>query len=537
MAKLKLPDGRTISFPDGLSPEQVSSIVEAASAPPAPTDNTAAKTDRERSWGETALDAAKAFGTGIEQGAIGLAGMPADLGRFAGGAVTGGLDWLMGTPPEVAAQNKAKAEAMTANSWLAPPTSASLTKAVESVQGPMYQPQTTFGQYANSVGQFIPGAAAGPGGLARKAALAVVPGMASEAAGQATEGTAMEPYARVGAGLLGGIAAAARPGSVGNALRKEIGNVDAAHASVKAETNALYGQLRQAGVKYDSNAVDQAIQDVAGLRLNQHLSPKAVGLREELVKFQGQGMDFQDLDELERIATGVLRSNIDKTDKKFVSDILEKIQGIRKYGAVATNGSIPANEVNPLIGRAKDLARRNIVADQIDEMGRKAGYYVSGTESGLRNQFASYLKSQKGKGLSTAEKEAFDAVTRREGPMNIAHMLGSRFTMPALGVGGFAMGNPLIGLLGMGVNLAARKGMELSTKKSVENAMATVLAGRSAQNAASAGKKLLTGQRRLQGLLAAEGGSVANRKGAQEPFLIDAQGRAYPFSRRALVGQ
>lgn len=32
MAKLNLPDGRTISFPDGLSPDQVSSIVEAASS-------------------------------------------------------------------------------------------------------------------------------------------------------------------------------------------------------------------------------------------------------------------------------------------------------------------------------------------------------------------------------------------------------------------------------------------------------------------------------------------------------------------------
>jgi len=260
-------------------------------------------------------------------------------------------------------------------------------------------------------------------------------------------------------------------------------------------------------------------------------------VREELAKFQGQGMDFQDLDELERIATGVLRGNIDNTEKKFVGDILDKITGIRKYAATSTNGSIPADMVNPLIAKAKELARRNIVAGQIDEMGRKAKYYVSGTESGTRNQFASYLKSQKGKGLSEAENAAFDAVTRREGPMNVAHMMGSRFSMPMLGIGGIAAGNPIAGLLGIAGNIVARKGMELSTKKAVDNALKTVLAGRAKQNAASVVEKRLTGQRRAQSLLATESGSVEGRRGAQEPVLIDALGRPYYLPKRSLLGQ
>lgn len=58
-----------------------------------------------------------------------------------------------------------------------------------------YEPETTAGDYAQTVGQFI------GGGL--KPSLGLIAGVASEGAGKATEGTAFEPYARFAAGLLG----------------------------------------------------------------------------------------------------------------------------------------------------------------------------------------------------------------------------------------------------------------------------------------------------------------------------------------------
>lgn len=71
-----------------------------------------------------------------------------------------------------------------------------------------YKPQTTAGKYVSTVGEFLPGAAAF-GGLnpANIARFGVVPGLASEAAGQATEGTKYEPWARTGAALLAPMAA------------------------------------------------------------------------------------------------------------------------------------------------------------------------------------------------------------------------------------------------------------------------------------------------------------------------------------------
>ena len=76
------------------------------------------------------------------------------------------------------------------------------------VTGPLYEPKSVAGQYAQSVGEFLPGMAfpaAGVTTLAGRAALNVVgPAVVSETAGQLTKGTAAEPYARFGGALVGG---------------------------------------------------------------------------------------------------------------------------------------------------------------------------------------------------------------------------------------------------------------------------------------------------------------------------------------------
>jgi len=65
--------------------------------------------------------------------------------------------------------------------------------------------ETTAGRIAGTVGEFLPGA--GGAGVRGLLAHGVTPGVASEAAGMATEGTALEPYARVAAALGAGVVA------------------------------------------------------------------------------------------------------------------------------------------------------------------------------------------------------------------------------------------------------------------------------------------------------------------------------------------
>lgn len=154
--------------------------------------NTADKTNRELSMGETALDAAKSFGTGLAKGAIGIAGLTGDVSNLA----IAGLGKLHGQSPEEIVR-------IQGTNYL--PTSGQIQGAIErNVTGPFYEPKSTVGDVSQTVGEFAPNAVGGGTGLVRKGAMVVAPALASEAAGKLTEGTPIEPYARAGAAILTG---------------------------------------------------------------------------------------------------------------------------------------------------------------------------------------------------------------------------------------------------------------------------------------------------------------------------------------------
>lgn len=77
----------------------------------------------------------------------------------------------------------------------------------------------TAGEYISTIGEFAggAGATAGPRAMMR---YGVVPGAASEAAGQATEGTALEPYARTAAGIGASLLATPRPSGVSSRVQQ-----------------------------------------------------------------------------------------------------------------------------------------------------------------------------------------------------------------------------------------------------------------------------------------------------------------------------
>jgi len=95
------------------------------------------------------------------------------------------------------------------------PTSESVGKAIQDEMyggAEPYKPQNTAEKYAKTIGEFIPGLAGGGGALAlgRRAITNVAaPAIGSEAAGQFTEGTDAEPYARVAGAVAGGLAPSA----------------------------------------------------------------------------------------------------------------------------------------------------------------------------------------------------------------------------------------------------------------------------------------------------------------------------------------
>ncbi len=160
---------------------------------------------------ETGLDVAKSFGAGVVRGGIGLASLPAtaeELYAKAGERLQGQLPEPVRRAAGMAADYGgplAMPLRMFSGGPTNKPTQEEITGAVEKAAGPLYQPQTTAGEYARTVGEFVPGAAT-PGGLMRKAANVVLPGLASEGAGQLAKGSEYEPVARIAGGIAGAMA-------------------------------------------------------------------------------------------------------------------------------------------------------------------------------------------------------------------------------------------------------------------------------------------------------------------------------------------
>jgi hypothetical protein len=181
------------------------------------------------SGADTAEDIARSGVTGVIKGGAALAGLPGDIAemgargldratRFVGGALGVDVEQRPDQAPTYGSQAALNA--------VEPYTEA----------GKFYKPQTTAGKYAQTVGEFVPGMIGGPVGVGRRALTNVVaPGLASEAAGQATEGSAAEPYARVAGAVAGGLA----PGALSRAISP---------LPINAERAAAVNTLRNEGV-------------------------------------------------------------------------------------------------------------------------------------------------------------------------------------------------------------------------------------------------------------------------------------------------
>ena len=172
-------------------------------------------------------DVAKSAGQGLIGGVEGLLGLPGDLvqaGNWVNKKVSYPLDygtsWLAGvakqkmgllgpgeTPHTYATKQVEQWNALQDKIMSgAAPTSADFKARGESLGIPNYQSRTVPGQYAKTIVESVPGALAMPGGAVGNAIkYGVIPGVASETAGQLTQGTAAEPYARGAAALVGGV--------------------------------------------------------------------------------------------------------------------------------------------------------------------------------------------------------------------------------------------------------------------------------------------------------------------------------------------
>jgi hypothetical protein len=190
--------------------------------------------------------------SGLQRGVGGLAGAPGDLldlaakGERAGLGVFG-IDFKDPNPREILP-------------GVSLPRSEDVNAFIQKYTGPYYQPQTRAGKFASSIASFAPAAIA-PEGVLPKVLSAVIPGAASEAAGELTQGTPFEPWARTGAAIAGmGVA------GVGSAMaagpKTAIGR--AAASVTPADLSAADTIMRNAAAQGVSLTKAEAIQQATG---------------------------------------------------------------------------------------------------------------------------------------------------------------------------------------------------------------------------------------------------------------------------------
>lgn len=220
-----------------------------------------------------ASDVGKSLASGVAEGAVGVPGFFGDISR----GIDYSTSWLLAHGADklgLLPKGKTAADLMKAADDLkmprdkfSMPTSSELVGAAkDDLKIPFYEPQTKYGQYAHTAGQFIPGAMLTPGNPAMNALkFGALPGVASEGAGQATAGTRMEPWARTGAALLvgGGMALADRPSAANRYV------AGAAGQTTPAQYQAAEALMREAQARGVTLTPAEAIQQVTqgGTRL------------------------------------------------------------------------------------------------------------------------------------------------------------------------------------------------------------------------------------------------------------------------------
>lgn len=237
-----------------------------------------------------AEDVGKAIPSGIAKGAAALVGLPGDVSV----GIVAALDWLEKTARQEGdadfAKRVAERKAKLRDAPTLLPQSSTVRSAVESITGPLYEPKTVPGKFAGKVAEFVLGAMAGPGGGAgRKLVnLAVAPGVADEAAGQLTQGTKLEPYARpVAAIAAGGIASMLnRPATAERAVRGAM--APQVNDATIAQASQLIDDAARRGVQLTWAEAIEQVAPGSGLTNMQRIVESSPGGREVMTPFMAQ---------------------------------------------------------------------------------------------------------------------------------------------------------------------------------------------------------------------------------------------------------
>lgn len=210
-----------------LSPEQQDATVQEIVSSQSPQRGTVTvrpfKAPEQPQMG-VAEDMLRSADAGLARGVGALIGLPGTVGEFFANRIDEGVNLAAPYVEKLTGQKIDTTRPQRAPGAFKLPTIEDIHAEMEANK-PLHKPQTVPGEYARTIGEFLPGAVAAPGGVVANALkFGVAPAVASETAGQVTKGTVAEPFARVGGALAGGGAAAllTRPNRTSRVIRQQM---------------------------------------------------------------------------------------------------------------------------------------------------------------------------------------------------------------------------------------------------------------------------------------------------------------------------
>lgn len=337
MIEVELPDGRVLEFPEGTSQDVMRGAIQKLLAP-------ATEPEPERGFGQMLYENV------IGSGEVDTPGER--LGQYIRGgtaAVARGIADVPALPANIAQLGALGVEkalgmeepSMVSRGLAALPDTREMLGAVP-VIGPesRYQAPGTAGEYISTIGEFAggAGASAGPRTMLKYGA---APGVASEAAGQATEGTAAEPYARTAAALLAPL------------------GVSAAQRATQKVVSPMAGQLDPSRMQAVETLRDAGVTPTAGQVVGGRAGENQ--LYREAATAQGRTLSENALEDF----TAAALKSVGSTARKATPDALE--EAATRIGGVFDD-AIKGVEVAP---SAQDLTRMSKALETYRQMAPK----------------------------------------------------------------------------------------------------------------------------------------------------------------------
>lgn len=376
------PSGKSysVSGPEGATPEQAFQILQQQIGAPAP----------KAEGGSSVGGVAKSLGTGLAEGAIGLAGLPGDLYHAGLRALGDNL-----TPESRFGSN-------------------ALKKDVEGVTGEFYKPQGVAEETASKIGQFAPAVIGGPETIGAKLLTrAVAPAVASEAAGKLTEGTSAQPYAELAGALAGGAGgsmAAQKFKAMAAARQAPTLTVD----EIKAASRAGYNHPEVAAVQIKPQAVDNLATTIESDLAAQGFRPN------------NQGAVFSTVGELKGAPGPVGVADLDSA-RKALGVLAKEVDAVGKptANAVAARRAIGhIDDFLPNLNQADLLAGDAAKANQILDTARKnwgAAKRAETVQTTLANAELNAAAANSGANIQNATKQAFKPLLKNNAAKAIGY--------------------------------------------------------------------------------------------------------------------